>query len=156
MDITKILSDIRSSQAAIGLTAKAFWSLVPYFEEALVQCKKKNPYRGGKRPVKLKSTEEKLFFVLFYIKNYPTYDVLGMNFGISRSNAFKRISVYTQALELSLKKAGHLPSESIEQLNKLLGNEKVIIIDATEQKKNRPKDMEKQKEYYSGKKNSTQ
>ena len=156
MDITKILSDIRSSQAAIGLTAKAFNALIPYFEEALVQCKKKNPYRGGKRSVKLKSTEEKLFFVLFYIKNYPTYDVLGMNFGISRSNAFKRISVYTQALELSLKKAGHLPAESIEQLNKLLDNEKVIIIDATEQKKNRPKDKEKQKEYYSGKKNNTQ
>ena len=156
MDITQILSDTRSSQAAIGLTAKVFRVLVPYFEEALIQCKKKNPYRGGKRAVKLRSTEDKLFFVLFYIKNYPTYDVLGMNFGVSRSNAFKRIGLYTQALELSLKNAGHLPAESIEQLNRLLGDEKVIIIDATEQKKNRPKDKEKQKEYYSGKKNSTQ
>jgi hypothetical protein len=156
MNIEQILSDKRSSQAAIGVTAKVFKRLLPYFKEALIQSKKKNPYRGGRRTIKLKSTEEKLFFVLFFIKNYPTYDVLGMNFGISRSDAFKRIALYTKALELSLKNAGHLPAESIEQLNKLLGNEKVIIIDATEQKKNRPKNKEKQKDYYSGKKNSTQ
>lgn len=52
MDIAKILSDDRTSQAAIGVTGKVFFKLLPLFEKVYYQTKKKNPYWGG-RPKKL-------------------------------------------------------------------------------------------------------
>jgi hypothetical protein len=153
MDIKKILSDTRTSQAAIGVTGKVFLKLLPIFEEAYNKSKKKNPYRGG-RPEKLRRMEEKLFFVLYYLKNYPTYDVMGMQFGFNRSSAFKRVQEYMRVLQLALKKNKSLPAESLKSLRTIIGDEKLVIIDGTEQRKNRPKDKKKQKEYYSGKKNT--
>ena len=153
MDIAKILSDDRTSQAAIGVTGKVFSKLLPVFEKVYYKTKKKNPYRGG-RPEKLRSMEEKLFFVLYYLKNYPTYDVMGMHFGFNRSSAYKRVQEYLKVLELSLKMSKSLPAESLKTLRKAIGDEKLVIIDGTEQRKHRPKNKEKQKEYYSGKKNT--
>jgi len=154
MNIAKILSDERTSQAAIGVTGKVFFKLLPIFEKVYHKTKT-NPYRGG-RPEKLRSMEEKLFFVLYYLKNYPTYDVMGMHFGFNRSSAFKRVQEYMRVLELSLKKSKSLPADSMKALSKVIGDEKLVIIDGTEQRKNRPKNKQKQKEYYSGKKNTIQ
>lgn len=153
MDILRILTDDRTCQSVIGITGKVFYELVPFFTKAFKKCKKRNPYRGG-RPEKLKKMEEKLFFVLYYLKNYPTYDVLGAQFGFNRSSAFKRIAEYSKVLKVALKNSKSMPAETISEVNTVIGDEKLIIIDGTEQKKNRPKNSAKQKEYYSGKKNS--
>jgi len=153
MDIESALSSNRTSQATIGLTKEVFETLVPYFEKGLKKSIKKNPYRGG-RPDILKTSREKLFFILFFLKNYPTYDVLGVQFGMHRSNAFRKVNRYMIALKRALKDSGVLPSDSITDLNKKLKGVRLVIIDGTEQRKNRPKDEEKQKDYYSGKKNA--
>jgi len=154
MDIEKVLSNDRTSQAAIGLTKAVFEKLVPDFEMGLKKCTEKKSYRGG-RPDKQKTSQEKLFFILFFLKNYPTYDVLGIQFGLHRSNAFRKVNRFMGALQIALKGNGSLPAESIGELNKRLEGVKLVIIDGTEQRKNRPKDNEKQKNYYSGKKNIT-
>ncbi len=154
MDIDKVLSDDRTSQAAIGLTEKVFQKLLPLFEKGLSKSVKKNPYRGG-RPDRLKTTRERLFFILFFLKNYPTYDVLGIQFGMHRSCAFRKVNRFMTALRIALKSAGVLPAETIGELKKRLDGINLVIVDGTEQRKNRPKDREKQKSYYSGKKNST-
>mgnify|MGYP000851329775 FL=1 len=154
MDIEKALSNDRTSQASIGLTKAVFEHLVPQFEEALKKCTRKNPYRGG-RADRLKTSRSKLFFILFYLKNYPTYDVLGVQFGLHRSCAFRKVNRYMQALKIALKNSGSLPAETIEELNKQIRGIGLVIVDGTEQRKNRPKDREKQKNYYSGKKNAT-
>jgi len=60
-----------------------------------------------------------------------------------------------QALKIALKNSGSLPAETIEELNKQIRGIGLVIVDGTEQRKNRPKDREKQKNYYSGKKNAT-
>jgi len=60
------------------------------------------------------------------------------------------------ALKRALKDSGVLSSDSITDLNKKLKGVRFIIVDGTEQHKNRPKDTEKQKDYYSGKKNAIQ
>lgn len=153
MNIEKALSNERTSQASIGLTKAIFEQLVPEFEEALKKCTKKNPHRGG-RADRLKTSRTKLFFILFYLKNYPTYDVLGVQFGLHRSCAFRKVTRYMDALKIALKNSGSLPAESIEELNKQLRGVGLVIVDGTEQRKNRPKDREKQKNYYSGKKNA--
>jgi hypothetical protein len=153
MDIERVLKDDRTSQASIGLTKAVFEQLIPVFEKGLVKCTKKNHYRGGRKD-SLKTSRERLFFILFYLKNYPTYDVLGMQFGIHRSNAFRKVTRYMEALRIALKSTGSLPAESIGELTARLKDIKLVIVDGTEQRKNRPKDSKKQKDYYSGKKNT--
>ena len=154
MDITKILSDYRTCQAAIGLTGKAFKKLLPVFEESLIECTPEKSYRGG-RPDRLKTTQEKLFFILYFLKNYPTYDVLGIQFGLHRSCAYRKVTRYLKALSIALRESGSIPATSIAELNKRLKEINLVIVDGTEQRKNRPKDHKKQKDYYSGKKNTT-
>jgi hypothetical protein len=155
MDIEKILTDNRSSQAAIGVTRKVFKKLLPFFDQALEKCTRPNPYRGG-RPDKLKTGQEKLFFVLYFLKNYPTYDVLGMQFGLHRSCAYRKVTRLLEALSVALRESGFAPAVSIEELNKRLKEINLVIVDGTEQRKNRPKNKEKQRDYYSGKKNTIQ
>ncbi len=155
MDIDHVLSDERTSQAAIGLTKVVFEDLVPCFEKGLRRCVPQNRYNKGGRPDRFKTSREKLFFILFFLKNYPTYDVLGIQFGIHRSCAFRKVNHYMQALKIALKNSGALPAESINELNKRLPGVELVIVDGTEQRKNRPKNKERQKNYYSGKKNAT-
>jgi hypothetical protein len=101
MDIDQVLSDVRTSQAAIGLTEKVFNQLLPSFEKGLKKCIKKNRYRGG-RPDRFGTSREKLFFILFFLKNYPTYDVLGIQFRLHISSAFRKVNRYMVALETAL------------------------------------------------------
>lgn len=154
MDIEQALSDTRTSQATIGLTKKTFEKLEPLFDNALKRNLQKKT-NGAGRPFLLRTTREKLFFVLYYLKNYPTYDVLGVEFGMHRSNAYRNVNRYMEALNNALQKCHCIPSDSIGKMKNKLKNVEVIIIDGTEQRKNRPKDQEKQRDYYSGKKNAT-
>ena len=57
------------------------------------------------------------------------------------------------ALKSALSNSGVMPANSIIELNTKLTDVRLIIVDGTEQRKNRPKNKEKQKKYYSGKKN---
>jgi hypothetical protein len=155
MDIEAALKDNRTSQAAIGLTKDVFESLLPMFEASLPMQAVEKQTRVG-HPYKLRTDREKLFFILYYLKNYPTYDVLGVEFGMHRSNAFRNVNKYMSALKSALSSCKAMPSASIDELNKKLKNVHLIIVDGTEQPRNRPKDREKQKKYYSGKKNATQ
>ncbi len=60
------------------------------------------------------------------------------------------------ALKSALSNSGVMPANSITELNAKLTDVRLIIVDGTEQRKNRPKNKEKQKKYYSGKKNVIQ
>ena len=88
---------------------------------------------------------DRLLLTFTYLRHYPTFARLGMEFGISESYANK---LYHQILDvlvkvLSLKNRKHL----------LESNLQTIIIDVTEQPIERP--TKGQRVYYSGKKNGT-
>ena len=116
MNIDSALADTRTSQAVIGLPKAAFDSLLPLFEEAIAIIAQEKKSNAG-HPYKLKTAREKLFFVLYYLKNYPTYDVLGFEFGMHRSNAFRNVNKYMMALKMALTNSGVMPSSSIAELN---------------------------------------
>lgn len=155
MNIEAALNDIRTSQATIGLSPKVFESLVYPFDNALKRVTKKNPYRGGRSNI-LKTSREKLFFVLYYLKTYPTYDVLGVEYGMHRSNAYRNVQRYLMALKLALQEESALPVSTLTELHEKVEDVKLIIVDGTEQRRNRPKNKAKQRQYYSGKKNVIQ
>ena len=73
---------------------------------------------------------DKLLITLRYLRDYPTFLVLGEEFGISESYAYKIFTKVSQSLVKILK----LPN--IESLKGDLGN---VLIDVSEQETERPK-----------------
>ena len=150
-----------------GLPEAVFEKLLIEFTRALDSYKwgqyQKNRERRRRRPGAgrrgvLSTPELKLFFILFYLKNYPTFDVLGGIFNISASkakqNVEKLLPILRQA-EQNLKVIPHRKFRpSLEKNEKNTDKIQEIIIDATERPRQRPKHSRKQKNYYSGKKHT--
>ncbi|WP_367648990.1 transposase family protein [Leptospira interrogans] len=92
--------------------------------------------------------------MLFYLKTYPTYDVLGVVFKMDRTTSCKLVKLLAEALFLSLGSINTLPANEISDLKrklKKLKKLKYVIIDGTERPIRRPTDKDLQKEFYSGK-----
>lgn len=163
LTVDKVLKQPRLCSALTGLAPKEFTALLPAFSEALNRKKKRdyanNPGRqrglGGGRKGIVPSISDKLLFILFYYKCYPTYDVLAFFYGYNRSNAMRRQKYLTGILEATLGKNLVLPKrqlQNVEDFLKAFPEAREVFIDATERPIQRPKDREKQKANYSGKK----
>lgn len=160
--IQRALKNPRIMSALTGVTAKEFNQLLPDFNKAwedakLSQHRKSAELRaiGGGRKGFLRSTEEKLFYILFYYKCYPTYDLLAFIYDCNRSNACRRQFELGNILEKTLGRKLVLPERrmrKLEEFFKAFPEAREIFIDGTERPTQRPKDKEKQKENYSGKK----
>jgi hypothetical protein len=113
---------------------------------------------GGKEP-HFKTFEQKLFFILYYKKNYPTFDTLAYLFDFSSSGqAYEQVQALLPCLEYSLSQLNMLPSrhfESAEEMSYALENIDTVLIDGMERPCQRPQDNMLQKARYSGKKNAT-
>ena len=112
---------------------------------------------GGGAKSKLTTPTEELIFILFYLKAYATYDLLGSRFGISRSSAFRYVRDLLPVLQDSLKKLGVLPKRAFENPSEFQAyfndnQVETIIIDATERAHRRPKKKEERDPLCSGKK----
>lgn len=166
ISVNRALKSIRLARATTGLSASEFNQLSASFGQEFqkerwirykigLKCGDRERRPGGGRIGNLRSFTAKLFFVLLYFKCYPTFDVLGLVFDLDRANAFRNIQRLTPILEKVLGKKMVLPKRKINTLDELFEifpevNE--IFIDGTERPIQRPKDNEKQKENYSGKK----
>jgi len=111
--------------------------------------------RGGGKKGRLVTIADKLFFVLYYFKVYPTFDVLATFFHMARSKACENLHRLAPFLQETLSRLGVLPYRdftSVEELRQAFQGIDRIIIDVTERAHERPQDKEKQSEMYSGKK----
>lgn len=68
----------------------------------------------------LNTPKKKLFFILFALKTYATFDVLGMVFGVNKSQANRWFREYLPLLEKSLGKKCELPKRKINSLEEFL------------------------------------
>lgn len=159
MNIHKILNNKRVSQAMLGTSKEEFERLLPQFEQVLIETKLSNPNRkhkiGQGIKGKLPTMEDKLFFTLFYLKVYPTFDVLGCFFDKGRSRSCKELHVYTAVLKKVLGRELILPERkvtSLEELFERFPEIKDIFVDGVERKVQRPTNKKKQNKTYSGKK----
>ena len=157
LDIEKVLGNKRLSQAMIGMSKVEFESILPSFEKTLLEKKKakkrKRAIGAGQKGI-LKSPKEKLFFILFYMKTYPTFDVAGAIFQAVRSACYDWFKRFLPILEKTLGRQMVLPKrklESKEEFMRLFGS-KDVFIDGAERPVQRPKSKKKTKKQYSGKK----
>jgi hypothetical protein len=156
----------RQFKAFTGLADKEFELLLAEFTTCLklnqqARYKKNGLNRqrkpGGGRKGALPTPELKLFFILFYLKNYPTFDVLGCLFDLSPAKAQENISKLMPLLKQAEKRLRVLPHRHFKPAsNNQQNNENIekIMIDATERPHRRPHHDRKQKRYFSGKRRS--
>jgi hypothetical protein len=160
LNINRALENDRLLRALTGLNRKAFDESCEVFEVVYQESiesdtKPRKRARGGGRKARLRTIESKLFFILFYFKCYPTFDVLSWLFDLERGRANRWVHRLQGILEIALGKKMVLPErklESIEQFLAKFPEVREVIFDGTERPVQRPKDAEKQKEHYSGKK----
>jgi hypothetical protein len=110
--------------------------------------------KGAGRPPKL-SLEESMALCLFYLRHNPTFEVLGMIFEVSRSEAHSTfhwgLNWIRRVLPASLYEEFGQDPELWPLIQDILLGE-VLLTDSTEQSRERPEDQETQKAWYSGKK----
>lgn len=150
----------RMCKATTGLTIGEFHVLVEdftyyYHEHEAKRKKLRKRKRGGGRGSKLTTIEEKLFYLLWYMKTYPTFDVASFWVGFHRSNACEWVHTLLPVLEMTMKRKFVLPQRKIsdpEEFLRLFPETAEVFVDGVERLKQRPKKKKTQSKAYSGKK----
>lgn len=150
----------RMCKALTGLRVSEFDDFIEdftYYYHEHEAKRKKNRQRklGAGRNSKIETIEEKLFYILWYMKTYPTFDVASFQVGFARSSACYWMHDLLPILELTMKRKFVLPERKIsdpEEYFRLFPEAKEVFVDAVERLKQRPKKKKSQQKAYSGKK----
>ena len=160
LNIKRILKQDRLVRAMTGLNRQAFYDLLPIFAAEYAQSEEKRERErqraiGGGAKAKLATAQAKLFYILFYFKCYPTFDLAGVMFDLDRAQTHRWMHRLQPILEAALATKMVLPARklnSVEEFMELFPEVNQVIIDGTERPIQRPDDEERQKQNYSGKK----
>ena len=124
-------------------------------KQALLESKKiRIIEKGDGRKQKL-SIQEQIILTLIYLRHMTTFQLLGIQFGISESTANTTFNYWLLLLR------DLLPSSLLEQVKENAADYETIqeklteyelIVDSYDQVRERPGDNKKQEEYYSGRK----
>jgi hypothetical protein len=156
LDIERVLRQERLLRALTGLNQKAFEALMPKFSEMYEQTRQTQPRQralGGGRKARLQTTQAKLFFILFYFKCYPTFDLAGVIFEMHRSGAHEWMHRLQPVLEATLGKIMMLPERQLDNITAFrerFPEVRRVMIDGTERPIQRPQDPKQQTLNYSG------
>ena len=160
LNVDFALRSDRTMKALTGLSRAEFQTLCPSFAQVLSeQVLSRRPHRqrkpgsGGK--YRLDRVEAKLFFILMYIKCYPTFDVAIVLYQVHRSRPHRWVQSWLPALEQALGYEVVLPERRIDQVETFFARfpqVKDLWLDGTERPIRRPQDAVIQKRHYSGKK----
>jgi hypothetical protein len=155
--MNNIFSNVKTDRqfcATTGYTKEQFYDLVYEFDQTEQQLFRE-PLINYQPQKVLSNVEERLFFTLYYLKVYPTFDVLGVCFGMDASTAEDHIQLLQFVLEKTLQRLKMLPVRSTQnekEMKALLSTAEKLFIDATERRIQRPDNHAEQEDAYSGKK----
>lgn len=108
--------------AMTGYTNQEFNALLPSFQQSYDEYLDHNTIEGYERIGHIPRTyhnsplptiEDKLLFILVYLKQHPTQTLQGYLFGMSQSNANKWIHVLHAVLNHALAQVGALPQRTM-------------------------------------------
>lgn len=164
MTYTTLKRNPRKFLALTGLTPQEFELLLAPFSRAYERLylpdrtlggRPRQRFPGGGRQGSLSPREQKLLFILVYVKTYPLQVLLGEIFNLSQPQVHHWIHRLLPILRSALDEVGVLPERDprhFAQSQPRSGQEPRLIIDGTERRRQRPKNPEKQRLHYSGKK----
>ena len=163
-----LIRDDRQMKALTGLSQGQFDHLLPVFS-AIYQAAQQQTYAkgvasgtrwrkpGGGSKGNLPTMADKLPFALYYSKTYPSFDGLATPWAMARSKANENLPKLSPILYDTLVHLELMPSRewaTPEDVKAALHGVDRLLIDATERAYHRSQDDAKQREHYSGKKNS--
>jgi hypothetical protein len=163
LTFTAIQSDRRKCQSLTGLTFPEFQLLLSAFTRSYAKFYPSDltlagrPRRrslGGGRRGALASSEQKLLFILVYLKAYPLQVIMAELFGLSQPGVNHWIHRLLPVLQDALADLGVLPERDPDHFAEgqpPAEGDRQVIIDGTERRRQRPKNPEKQALHYSGK-----
>lgn len=147
--------------ALTGYTRPEFDALLPHFRRHYYEWMNSHRLDGktrGKRKYSdyqncpLPLIEDKLFFILNYLKTNNLQTVQGAFFGISQPKANLWIHCLHPILNQSLAALGELPARHMDEVTFAETETALYFHDGTERPIQRPSDPAHQQLYYSGKK----
>ncbi len=151
----------RKFLAMTGYTVEEFQALLPHFRIRFEKRVETHTPKGKLRIKRrysvyknspLPTIEDKLLFILIYLKQGATQEMHASLFGLHQSDANVWIHFLHPILNQALADLGELPAREAETLNLEEEPEFYFFHDGTERPICRPKDQEAQKQHYSGKK----
>ena len=141
-EIIKNYSEARF-KAVTGVTQSTFNAMLEVINAAYAEAHKN---RGRARKL---TRENMLLLTLEYYKEYRTQECIGASYGLHKTNVGEVI----KWVENALIKSGLFSLPGKKKLSQPTLEFEVIVVDTTETPVQRPKN--KQRHYYSGKKNDT-
>ena len=165
MTYDELSKNERDFLAMTGYTVEEFSELLIYFEEIFVKYMNEYTLDGFRRENRrytnykncpLPTIEDKLLFILVYLKTNPLQTYHARMFGMTQPKANRWIHTLHTVLNLTLAHIEELPARPGEEVEVFssMGEENIYWHDGTERTINRPQDSQEQKEYQSGKKKS--
>lgn len=158
MDFNKVLDNKRLARAVLGIKKETFDKLLVTFKQILQEeaefKERKRAYGGGSNG-NIKDPRKKLFFILWYLKVYPTFDVAAYVFASSKSRTHIWVHKILPILEKTLGRKLVLPKRrisSVEEFLRLFPEAKEVMLDGVERPITRSKKAKTQNKHYSGKK----
>ena len=146
-------------QAVLGTSRPEIEALIPQLEEVWQQQLAQRPNRqravGAGAKGKLAGAERKLSFILFYLKVYPTFDVLSCFFALDSSQCCRWGHKLLPLLEQVLGRQLVLPKRQITSLAEFTAafpGATEVLVDGMERPILRPKQASTHRKHYSGKK----
>jgi hypothetical protein len=158
MNIDNVLANPRLTRAVLGITKQEFESLLETFTRVLLEyrgSKKRKRAVGGGRIGRIKPARNKLFFILWYLKVYPTFDVAAYVFSSSKTKTQVWVRDILPLLEKTLGRKVVLPKRKIrtpEEFFAAFPEAKEVMLDGVERPTIRSKKDKTQRKHYSGKK----
>jgi hypothetical protein len=157
---TSLSKNSKQFKAVLGLDLEFFDYLHLYFKDHLESYDAQFTILGNprKRAASIRKnsnfekSEDKLCFILMYLKNNSLQETLASSWGMLQPRANVWIHLLLQLLLQSLKELNFVPSSNSEDLAVLLKKAEIIFLDGTERSIQRPLHKEEQKRHYSGKK----
>jgi len=158
---TQLSRKPKQFHALTGYTLKEFNALLPAFAISFLAYVQEYTLEGKKRRKRryvsyknspLPTMEDKLLFILMYLRKATTQDIFGAVFDMPQPVVNKWVHVLHLCLNQALAELGEVPARTALDLQVEDDDLKVYFQDGTERPIQRPKDQEAQKTHYSGKK----
>src|SRR5690349_15950787 len=161
---TQLQKDRLKFLALTALPLRQFQQLLPafaqsyerlYCEDQTLAGLPRQRFPGGGRKGVLDAPEQKLLFLLVYLKTYPLQTLLGELFQLSQPRVNYWLHRLLPTLHEALDELGALPERDGRRFARSQAacrEDPRLIIDGTERRRQRPKNPEKQAAHYTGKK----
>lgn len=161
MERTSFFSNVKSDRdfrSTTGLSKEEFYALHKRFSTLYAPNNLAGIPEGFGRQSAFQCADEALFFLLYHHKTAVTFDVLALNFGLSRAAAHTLIAAFKAILKRVLADMGTLPKRILktqEEVDAYFNGVAELCIDATEIPTQRPVNQKEQEARYSKKNIST-